>query len=122
MILCRFTDLHTNNRNILRITFPNDIEPHFFCFLINYVQYPKGFNLQSRVILVAGKATIGSAFLPSDHSLIGKRIVFYIPTDDKEYDVVFAQVEGQVYEYPFSSERWRRVRESRLPVGISDLK
>ncbi len=116
------TEVRPSDGGILRITFPAGIESRFFCWLVNYVRYPKDFDLKSRKILVAGKATIGSDFLPSDRSLIGKRITFYIPTDDKEYDVVFAKVDDQSYEFPFSSERWRPVQEPRLPVGISDLK
>jgi hypothetical protein len=48
--------------------------------------------------------------------------MFHIPADDKQNDVVFAQVHVQSYEYPFTSERWRRVQESRFPVGVPDLK
>jgi hypothetical protein len=116
------TEIHTDDGGVLRVKFPADIEPRLFCWLINYVQYPKGFDLKTRGILVAGNATISSNFLPSDQSLIGKRITFYIPTDDKQYDVVFAHVDGQSYEYPFASERWRHVQAPRLPIGISDLK
>jgi len=108
------TEIHAESGGDLRITFTADIEPRLFCWLINYIRYPKGFDLQSRVILVEGKATINSDFLPSGQSLIGKRITFYIPTDDDQYDVVFAQVEGQSFEFPFASERWRRAKESRL--------
>jgi hypothetical protein len=115
-------DVHAGDGGVLRATFPVDIEPRFFCWLINYVQYPKKFDLKSRTILVAGRATISSDFLPSEESLIGEHILFYIPTDDKDFDVVFARVDGQSYKYPFSSERWQRVQEPRSPAGISDLK
>ena len=116
------TEVRAGDGGVLRVTFPADIKPEFFCWLINYCQYPKGFDLKSRTTLVAGRATISSDFLPADQSLIGKRITFYIPTDDKDYDVVFAQVDGQSYKYPFTSERWQRVQEPRLPVGVTDLK
>jgi hypothetical protein len=116
------TEVHAGDGGVLRVTFPADIKPEFFCWLINYFQYPKGFDLKSRTILVAGRATIRSDFLPADQSLIGKPITFYIPADDRDYDIVFAQVDGQSYKYPFTSERWQRVQEPRLPVGVSDLK
>jgi len=116
------TEIHADDGGILRVTSPADIKPSFFCWLINYIQYPKGFDLKSRTILVAGRATISSDFLPADQSLVGKRITFYIPTDDRDYHVVFAQVDGQSFNYPFSSERWQRVQEPRIPVGISELK
>jgi hypothetical protein len=99
----------------LQIKFTAEIEPRLFFWLINYVQYPKDFDLQSRTILVQGNATINSDFLPSGKSLIGKPITFYVPTEDDQYDIVFAQVDGKSYEFPFSSERWSRVQEARLP-------
>jgi hypothetical protein len=116
------TDIRAGDGSTLRVTFPADIAPEFFCWLINYVQYPKGFDLKTRTILVAGKATISSDFLPAEQSLVGKRIMFYIPTDDRDFDVVFGRVDGQSYKYPFTSERWQSVQEPRIPAGVSELK
>jgi hypothetical protein len=116
------TEIHTGDGAVLRVTFPADIPSMDFCFLVNYVQYPKGFDLQSRTILVAGRATISSDFLPSDQSLIGKRILVYVPSEDKRYDEVFAQAEGQSYEFPFTLTGFKPAPEPRLPVGVSDLK
>jgi hypothetical protein len=116
------SEIHTGDGTILRVTFPADIPSMDFCFLVNYAQYPKGFDLKSRKILVAGKANISSEFLPSDQSLIGKRILIYVPSNDKQYDEVFAQAEGQSYEFPFTQTGFKRAQEPRLPVGVSDLK
>ncbi len=116
------TVIHTGEGAVLRVSFPADIPSMDFCFLVNYVQYPKGFDLKSRTILVAGRATISSDFLPSDQSLIGKRILVYVPSEDKRYDEVFAQAEGRSYEFPFTLTGFQPAPESRLPVGVSDLK
>jgi hypothetical protein len=107
--------------DVLRVTFPTGIQPRFFCWFINYVQYPKGFDLKQRKILAAGRATIVSDFLPADQSLIGKRMTFYIPADDRDYDILYAHVDGQSYKFPFSSERWQRVDDPRLPPGVLEL-
>ena len=116
------TDIKSDDHGVLRVTFPADIEPRFFCWLINYVQYPKDLGFSSRRILVAGIATIAADFLPSSgESFVGKRILFYIPAHDKDYDVVYGRVDGKSYEYPFSSERWRRVQDPRLPDGITEV-
>lgn len=115
------TEIHAGPGWVLRVTFPAGIEPDCFCFLINYAQYPKKFDLKSRSILIAGRATISSDFLPSDQSVIGERILFYVPSEDRDFDVVFAQVKGQSYKYPFSSGRWQRAEEPRLPNGLSNL-
>ena len=114
-------EIQTGDAGVFRVAFPADIEPRFFCWLINYIQYPKDFDLKSRTILVAGRATMSSDFLPSEQNLVGKGILFYVPADDEDYDVVFAQVDGQSYKFPFSSERWQPVPEPRIPVGVSDL-
>ena len=116
------TEIHTGDGAVLRVTFPADIPSVDFCFLVNYVQYPKGFDLNSRPILIAGRATITSDFLRSDQSLVGKRILVYVPSEDKRYDEVFAQAEGQSYEFPFTRTGFIRAQEPRLPVGVSDLK
>lgn len=115
-------EIHARERAVLAVTFPVDIEPLIFCFLVNYVQYPKGFDLKSRTALVAGKAIIRSDFLPSEQSLIGKRLLIYIPANDQQYDIVYGQVDNQSYEFPFSATEWRRAPEPRLPAGIDELK
>jgi len=104
-----------------RVTFPADIDPLLFCFLVNYVQYPRDFDLDSRTILVVGEGTIGSELLPSDRSLIGKRIMIYVPADDVEYDEVYGFVEGQSYKLPFSKDHWVPASEPRLPAGAEQL-
>jgi hypothetical protein len=116
------TAIHAGDAGALRVTVPADMAPELFCWLINYVQYPKNFDLKTRTILVAGRATISSDFLPASQELTGKRILFYIPADDRDFDVVFAQAEGQSYKYPFASERWQRIPEPRIPAGIGELK
>ena len=116
------TEIHIGDGAVLWVTFPADIPSVDFCFLVNYVQYPKGFDLNSRPILVAGRAIITSEFLPSDQSLVGKRILVYVPSEDKRYDEVFAQAEGQSYEFPFARTGFIRAQEPRLPVGVSEIK
>ena len=115
------TEIHASSGWVRRVRFPAGIEPRLFCYLINYTTYPNGFDLKSRTILNAGRATVASDFLPSDQSVIGESILLYVPSDDKDFDVVFAQVKGQSYKYPFSSDRWQRVEDARVPAGLSRL-
>jgi hypothetical protein len=116
------TAIDSGSGGVLQVSFPHDIEPRFFCWLINYVQYPKDFDLRSRSIVAAGSATIQTDFLPaSGESQVGKRILLYIPAHDTEHDLVFGRVDAQSYEYPFSSEQWRRVDDPRLPDAIDQV-
>lgn len=114
-------EIHAGRAWDRRVVFPADIDPLLFCFLVNYVQYPRDFDLDSRTILVVGVGTVGSEFLPSDRSLIGKRIMIYVPADDVEYDEVYGFVEGQSYKLPFSKDHWILAPEPRLPAGVEQL-
>jgi hypothetical protein len=115
-------NIDSDEHGVLRVSLPNDIEPRFFCWLINYVQYPKNFDFRARSILAAGTATVAENFLPSSgESYVGKRIVLYIPTHDTGYDLLYGRVGGKSYEYLFSSERWRRVEDARIPDGLDQV-
>jgi hypothetical protein len=115
------TEMHASGE-VIHVSVRNDCDFNLFCCLINFVQYPKDLGSRSRRILVAGRSTIGSDFLPSEQSLIGKDVVLYVPADDKRFDAVYAHVAGETYEFQFSSMRWRRVKDARLPAGLLELK
>ena len=51
-----------HQRDQVRIRFPSDVEPTLLSFLVNYLQYPKGFDLPSHHILVVGIVTLTTAF------------------------------------------------------------
>jgi len=114
-------EVHVRDAGVFRITFPTDIAARFFCWLINYIQYPSDFDLKSRTILVAGSAAMSSDFLPSEQSLLGKSILFYVPANDENNDGVLAPVDSPGSKNPHESERWRLVQEPRIPDGASDL-
>ena len=111
------------NSTQFRITFPNDIEPMLFSFLVNYARYPKGLDLTNRTILIAGKTTLDQSFDPPNPSLIGQKALIYVPTNDHEFDLVYIKTEqGQVYEDSFASSEWKLVQNPRLPGGVEALK
>ena len=72
------TEIHSTDGAALRVTFPADIPSMDFCFIVNYVQYPNGFDLNSGVPILMLQAERPSLpeFLPSDQSLVGKRITW----------------------------------------------
>jgi hypothetical protein len=109
--------------NQFRIQFPNDIEPMYFHFLINYVRYPKGLDLSARSILVVGRATLDNQFNIPSASLIGQKAMIYIPANDKDFDLVYIQTDhGQTFEDSFASSSWKQVQNPRMPSGIETLK
>jgi hypothetical protein len=123
-ILSDFADVHDfefqvcADKGASRITFPHDIPVQQFSFLINCLQYPKNFDLKTRSISVVGKALVTSAFHPPNKNLIGQRAVFYIPTNDQSYDLVYVRVGEETFENSFAARHWKKVTDSRMPAGI----
>jgi len=107
-----------HNQGATRITFPHDIPPKEFSFLVNYLNYPKDYDLAGRSISVTGYVTLTADFHLPDKSLVGKRAVFYIPSDDKDYDLVYIRVGDGTYKNSFASLHWKKVEDPRNPMGI----
>jgi hypothetical protein len=103
------------------VTFPHDIPATQFSFLVNYLQYPKNYDLKARSISVVGKALITSDFHSASKSIVGQNATFYIPSDDREFDLVYVRVGDETFENSFASRRWKKMTDSRIPMGI-DIK
>jgi hypothetical protein len=101
-----------------RITFPHDIPAVQFSYLINYLQYPKNYDLKARSISVVGKALLSPDFHPPSESLVGQKAVFYIPTNDQSYDLVYIRIGDETFENSFAARYWKRVKDSRIPYGV----
>ena len=111
-------EVHPRDDGSIRITFPHDIPTKQFSFLINYLQYPKNYDLKGRSISVVGKAIISAKFKPPTKSLIGQTATFYIPKDDQDFDLVYVRVGDETFENSFAALHWKRVADSRIPPGV----
>lgn len=132
-ILCDFRGLYDLSKHSdwtitetshgdLTVAFPSDIQPKLLLFLVNYIQYPKNFDLTHRSIGVVGRVTLTAAFGVPELSLIGKRAIVYVPADDAEYDLVYARVDSRkVYQIPFATLIWVPVNNARIPISVSGL-
>ena len=90
--------------------------------MVNYVRYPKKFDLSHRSIGVLGRVVLTAAFGVPDSALIGNRAVIYVPSNDTEYDLVYARVEsGRTYTIPFTSLIWEATGAARMPAEVSGL-
>ncbi len=106
----------------LILAFPNDIQPKLLLFLVNYLEYPKNFDLTHRSIGVLCRATLTSAFGVPETSLVGKKAIIYVPANDTEHDLVYARVEsGEAYQIPFTTLIWEGVSDARVPISITGL-
>lgn len=104
------------------ISFPNDIPPKILYFLVNYLQYPKEFDLKNRAIGVVGRIVLSTACGIPDDSLAGKSAEIYVPANDTDYDLVYLRTEdGEAFEISFTDLIWKRAQQARLPQTMNGL-
>src|SRR5687767_12373734 len=58
-----------------RLTFPKDIHPLLFTFLVNYVAYPFELDFKNRSVIVGAKTTLSVEFEGLDSSFNGKKAI-----------------------------------------------
>ncbi len=106
--------------DVCRVTFPEDIHPQLFLYLINFLVYPIGLDFKGRNIYVVGSSKLDPAF--GDATLpLNQKAIFYVPRDDKDCDVVYLQSEdGAKRSYSFSGT-WKEVGDARMPGGVAEL-
>ncbi len=102
----------------IRISFPNDIPPLQLSFLVNYLEYPTGFDLSSHSIAVLGRATLTDAYPIPRPELRGKKARIYVPSNDQEHDLVYIDVGSEFYEQSFTDGAWKRVQDGRVPDNV----
>lgn len=113
---------HKQSENLYRLTFPQDIHPRLFTFLVNYLAYAFDLDLKNRSIIVGGKATLSSGFEGIDSSLVGKKAILYIPENDQEHNVVYMRTEsGDNLANSLGELKWRRVNDARLSNEVKNL-
>jgi len=88
--------------NRFAITFPYDSDFTIYCFLVNYICYPKGFD---KTFDVTGWTTARKGDPWINGNIEGKKIMLYIPSDDDEYDNVYlTTLDGIGYKCNFALE------------------
>ena len=111
-----------HQRGEFRIRFPADIEPTLLSCLVNYLQYPKGFDLPSHHILVVGIVTLTTAFPLPREDYVGKKARIYVPSNDQRYDEVYVAVGSEYFRQPFTNMAWKASSDGRIPDGIEALR
>jgi hypothetical protein len=113
---------HKQEENVFRFTFPKDIHPTLFTFLVNYLAYPFDLDFKNRSVIVGGKTTLSAEFDGVDSAFVGKRAVLYVPQDDQDHDVVYMQTESGInFANSFTEIKWKRVNDARLSSEIRNL-
>jgi len=68
------------------VTFPYDIEFETYCYFVNYLYYPN--DITYKPIIKAWTTTKTNDIWMKD-DIVNKKVMLYIPSDDKEYDNVY---------------------------------
>lgn len=115
-------DIHKRSECLFTLTFPQDIHPTVFGFLVNYLAYPSNFDLSEREVVVAGETTLNSDFEGIPQRLLGKKAIIYVPENDRDYDGVYLQTEtDDNLAISFSEDVWRSVKNARLSSEVKTL-
>ena len=113
---------HKESGNLYRLTFPQDIHPRLFTFLVNYLAYPFDLDLKNRSIIVGGRTTLSPGFDQIDSQFVGKNAILYIPENDRERSVVYLRTEsGVTLANSFTELKWKRVNDARLSYEVKNL-
>ena len=70
---------------------PKELNNTLFTFLVNYITYPENFN--ERFYPTGYMIVTDTKYYPED--IINKKIMTYVPANDKEYDLVYANTEDK---------------------------
>ena len=85
--------LYKLNEKQFAVTFPYDIEFEIFCYFVNYVRYPMGFN-KSFEVKAWTTTKSGQKWITEQSA--NKKVMLFIPDDDKEYDNVYLTTEDNI--------------------------
>jgi len=75
------------------ITFPFDIEFEIYCYFVNYVHYPMGFD---KSFDVTAWETTKQANGWITEKTANKKVMLFIPEDDNEHDNVFLTTDDDI--------------------------
>jgi hypothetical protein len=85
--------LYKLNERQFVITFPFDIEFEIYCYFVNYVHYPMGFDKSFSV--TAWETTKQANGWITEKSA-NKKVMLFIPEDDTEHDNVFLTTDNNI--------------------------
>ncbi len=108
--------------DIYHVTFPAGIPADQLLYLVNYLHYPKSFDLKGRAPTAACVVILGPAFGVPDPTLNGRRATIYMPANDSEYDEAYIEVQSHgAWRVPFTNLSWIAAPDPRLPARTIEL-
>lgn len=118
-LLTKLTD------NKFAITFPYDIKFEIYCFFINYLNYPMGFDKHFRTI---GWVTTKANDAWITEKSINKNVMLYVSDFDDEYDNVYLTTSDNIgYKLGFAMGEEKKLLNypekhyEKPPINIHEL-
>ena len=103
---------------IFSIDWPQGLTEAHILFAVNYLQYPRNFDLTGRGIVAAAQVKQGR--LSGIPEGLGAKV--FVPSDDTHYDRVHAVDEaGQAYLGDFGSVSFVPIDDARMPRDVENL-
>jgi hypothetical protein len=91
-------------------------------YLVNYLHYPEGFELERRSPVAVAIARLSPAFGVTEPPLLGRTAAFYVPADDTRFDEVYATLDDEsAFRVPFTNLGWEGVAEGRRSSAVAAL-
>jgi hypothetical protein len=107
------------------VTFPYDMKFEIFCFFVNYVNYPMGFDRRFKTV---GWATTKTSDMWITEKSADKHVMLYVSDFDDEYDNVFLTTSDHIgYKLGFAMGEETQLLERpekkyiEQPVTITEL-
>jgi hypothetical protein len=105
------------------IDLTGEIQSEQLFYLVNYLHYPPGFDLNGRALAVLCTVTLSQSFALPDPALLGRRASLYVPAGDTDFDEVYVQLDtGAAYRVPFTDMFWEPVDDPRMPAAVRALR
>lgn len=107
------------------VTFPFDISFEMYCFLINYLNYPMGFDRHFKTI---GWTTTKATDTWTTTKTVNKNVMLFVSDNDTEYDNVFLTTSDNIgYKLGFAMSEEKQLLDrpdksyNKQPIEINDL-
>lgn len=120
--LPRLTKLSNNK---FAVTFPYDINFEIYCYFINYVNYPMGFDRHFKTI---GWTTTKKSDIWIAEKSVNKNVMLYVSDFDKEYDNVFLTTSDNIgYKLGFAMGEEKQLLDipeksyAKQPISNNEL-
>ena len=107
------------------VTFPYDINFEIYCYFINYVSYPMGFDRHFKTI---GWTTTRPTDIWTTEKSVNKNVMLFVSDFDTEYDNVFLTTSDNIgYKLGFAMGEKKQLLDKpeksyvKQPIDISEI-